>query len=242
MIGWGMSCCIGRHIGHDNIRLPAQHGLQSIRRIVVHKITDQQGRTGDRVAFQQVDTNNTGRLPTPLQGNLCPAAGRTTQIDDTGIGFQELMLVVNLCQFERRTTAIAQALRLQHIGVVQLSLKPQGRRQFAPPGRFNPNLQSAGIIDVMVGSFATTARTGRFFCHAVPQYPRITYARVKWLGWKDSNLRMLESESSALPLGYTPTGPSDNVRTRGSYRLYRHRSTPTRCKSVTTIPPGSISC
>ena len=25
-----------------------------------------------------------------------------------------------------------------------------------------------------------------------------------WLGWQDSNLRMPESESSALPLGYTP--------------------------------------
>lgn len=27
---------------------------------------------------------------------------------------------------------------------------------------------------------------------------------VKWLGWKDSNFRMLESESRALPLGDTP--------------------------------------
>lgn len=26
-----------------------------------------------------------------------------------------------------------------------------------------------------------------------------------WLGWKDSNLRMEDSESSALPLGYTPS-------------------------------------
>lgn len=26
----------------------------------------------------------------------------------------------------------------------------------------------------------------------------------KWLGWKDSNFRMLESESRALPLGDTP--------------------------------------
>ena len=26
-----------------------------------------------------------------------------------------------------------------------------------------------------------------------------------WQGWQDLNLRMLESKSSALPLGYTPT-------------------------------------
>jgi hypothetical protein len=28
--------------------------------------------------------------------------------------------------------------------------------------------------------------------------------KFNWLGWKDSNLRVPESESSALPLGYTP--------------------------------------
>ncbi len=28
---------------------------------------------------------------------------------------------------------------------------------------------------------------------------------VKWLGWPDSNQRMRESKSRALPLGYTPS-------------------------------------
>ncbi len=28
--------------------------------------------------------------------------------------------------------------------------------------------------------------------------------RLRWLGWEDSNLRMAESKSAALPLGYTP--------------------------------------
>ena len=28
----------------------------------------------------------------------------------------------------------------------------------------------------------------------------------RWLGWQDSNLRMAESKSAALPLGYTPSG------------------------------------
>ena len=27
-----------------------------------------------------------------------------------------------------------------------------------------------------------------------------------WLGWEDSNLRVAESKSAALPLGYTPIG------------------------------------
>ena len=28
--------------------------------------------------------------------------------------------------------------------------------------------------------------------------------KIEWLGYKDSNLGMAESESAALPLGYTP--------------------------------------
>ena len=31
----------------------------------------------------------------------------------------------------------------------------------------------------------------------------------KWQGWLDSNQRMLESKSSALPLGYTPMKGKD---------------------------------
>ena len=39
-----------------------------------------------------------------------------------------------------------------------------------------------------------------------------------WLGWQDSNLRMRESKSRALPLGYTPmkfpgNGVSSGIRT-----------------------------
>lgn len=30
------------------------------------------------------------------------------------------------------------------------------------------------------------------------------YHNTRWLGWEDSNLRMAESKSAALPLGYTP--------------------------------------
>ncbi len=34
-----------------------------------------------------------------------------------------------------------------------------------------------------------------------------------WLGYEDSNLGMPESESGALPLGDTPTGGYDGIRT-----------------------------
>ena len=32
---------------------------------------------------------------------------------------------------------------------------------------------------------------------------------VQWLGREDSNLRMAESKSAALPLGYAPKAPTD---------------------------------
>ena len=34
--------------------------------------------------------------------------------------------------------------------------------------------------------------------------PQRFWAKNIWLGWQDSNLRMIESKSIALPLGYTP--------------------------------------
>ena len=43
--------------------------------------------------------------------------------------------------------------------------------------------------------------------HPLPSY--LPYAPIRallyWLGWLDSNQRMRESKSRALPLGYTPT-------------------------------------
>ncbi len=34
---------------------------------------------------------------------------------------------------------------------------------------------------------------------------------VFWLGWQDSNLRMPESKSGALPLGYIPITPTEAI-------------------------------
>jgi hypothetical protein len=35
---------------------------------------------------------------------------------------------------------------------------------------------------------------------------------IKWLGREGSNLRMAESKSAALPLGYAPSGPGERRR------------------------------
>ena len=39
---------------------------------------------------------------------------------------------------------------------------------------------------------------------------------IKWLGREGSNLRMAESKSAALPLGYAPSGPSGTAAARPS--------------------------
>ena len=43
--------------------------------------------------------------------------------------------------------------------------------------------------------------------HYVPLFIKICY----WLGWMDSNHRMRESKSRALPLGYTPMYPATYI-------------------------------
>jgi hypothetical protein len=46
---------------------------------------------------------------------------------------------------------------------------------------------------------------------------------LQWLGREDSNLRMAESKSAALPLGYAPTDRRLRKR-RGPYWWKRSRS------------------
>ncbi len=52
-------------------------------------------------------------------------------------------------------------------------------------------------------------------------------ARISWLGWQDSNLRMAVPKTAALPLGYTPARaalynePEPNVK--GHKHLARHK-------------------
>ena len=52
----------------------------------------------------------------------------------------------------------------------------------------------------------------------MPAFLRVVQlSRPTWLGWQDLNLRVWESKSHALPLGYTPlilkNGASGEIRT-----------------------------
>ena len=44
-----------------------------------------------------------------------------------------------------------------------------------------------------------------------PDDPTVNLFRYKWLGWQDLNLRVPESKSGALPLGYIPMQSSANL-------------------------------
>src|SRR5262245_42083695 len=51
----------------------------------------------------------------------------------------------------------------------------------------------------------------------------LDYQLLKWLGREGSNLRMAESKSAALPLGYAPIGPIGNGTARPRRERLRHR-------------------
>src|SRR5690242_2709813 len=59
-------------------------------------------------------------------------------------------------------------------------------------------------------------------------------SNIRWLGREGSNLRMAESKSAALPLGYAPTG---RTGTRGRMRLpdrFGQRPVYRGCQAIST--------
>ena len=100
-----------------------------------------------------------------------------------------------------------------------------------------PGLQHGLVFPAATDKDATAAQAGCFFpLFAAAKAPSLGKNRSKarlaptWLGWQDSNLRMPESKSGALPLGDIPmwcprrgNGVSDGTRTHGlqSHNLTR---------------------
>src|ERR1039458_3278948 len=68
--------------------------------------------------------------------------------------------------------------------------------------------------------------------------------RVGWLGRKDSNLRMADPKSAALPLGYSPVAPAivaSPRRQRGICRWQARSGLRTRSRAPRLVPdPGSF--
>src|SRR5262249_32977798 len=76
-------------------------------------------------------------------GDLAPAPWRRAEIDHAHPGPQEMVLVVDLGELEGGAAAIAPALRLLDIRIVELALEPAGRGELAPLGSADPDRQLA---------------------------------------------------------------------------------------------------
>ncbi len=61
-----------------------------------------------------------------LRRDLRPATGRRAEIDDARAALQEMEALVELDQLEGRARAIAEALGLGDIGIVELAREPGG--------------------------------------------------------------------------------------------------------------------
>ena len=75
----------------------------------------------------------------PLRRDLAPAARRRAKIDHAHAGPEQKMLVVDLGELERRAGAIAPALCLVHVRIVELPLQPARRADLPPLGGVDPD-------------------------------------------------------------------------------------------------------
>ena len=101
---------------------------------------------GDRLHLDEVDGDHpplARHQLHPLRGDLAPAARRRAEIDHDHAGPQQTMLVVDLGELEGGAAAIAPALRLLDIRIVELALEPAGRGDLPPLGGADPDRELA---------------------------------------------------------------------------------------------------
>ena len=77
---------------------------------------------------------------------LTAMLGGGAEVDHGHAGLQEAELVVDLQELERGARAIARGLRLGDIGIVELPLQPEFRRQFALAGGLDLDVQATGGV------------------------------------------------------------------------------------------------
>src|SRR5262249_4432151 len=95
----------------------------------------------------------------PLDRDLSPAAGCCPQVDHLCAGLKEAEAVVELDQLESRPRAIAQALRLGDIGIIELAFEPEGGRKAAAMGGLHPLRQATARAGAGRASPAPVAAT-----------------------------------------------------------------------------------
>jgi hypothetical protein len=121
VIRLAMARCIGRHVGHDHVGLPHPKPREAAREHRRPGSRLGELDAGDRLHVQEVDRRDraaTCRTPNAGCGDLRPAPRRRAEIDDAGAGFQEAVTVVEFDQLVGRSRAIAVALRLRDVRIV----------------------------------------------------------------------------------------------------------------------------
>ena len=128
LIGLAVAGGVGRHVGHHDVGAPAHHRDQFFGRVLGQKIELREIDAGDFRHLQQIDRNHLALAADradALRRDLAPAAGGGAEIDHGDAMLEKAILVVDLDQLVGRARAIAVALGLRHIGIVELPLQPE---------------------------------------------------------------------------------------------------------------------
>ena len=112
---------------HD-IGAAADHRLEFFRRIAGEEIELRELDARDLRHLQDIDRDDLALAVGATHAfcrDLAPAAGRGAEIDHGLAWLEQAMLVVDLDQLVGRARAIAVALGLRDIGIVELPLQPE---------------------------------------------------------------------------------------------------------------------
>ncbi len=149
LVGLAVTGGVGGHVGHHDVGAAPEHGLELVRRVVLHEVELREVDAGDLRHVQQIDRDDLALAvdrADALGGDLAPAARRSTEIDHGHAVLQQPVFVVDLEQLESGARAIAQSLGLDDIGIVELPLQPELRRQFALAAGLDLDVQAAGGV------------------------------------------------------------------------------------------------
>ena len=131
----------------------AEHPLELIGRAWIEKIELDELDAGHRRHVEEVDRHDfpTHLAALALRGadalgcDLAPAAGRGAEIDHPRALPEQMVLVVDLDQLEGSATAKALAPGARDIGIVELPLEPELRRQRTALAGLDPDLERARV-------------------------------------------------------------------------------------------------
>jgi len=146
---WTLWSLSGEPSLQNEVGRAAQHFLQPRRRIGIEKVDARELDAGDRFHVEHVNGDHAAAFANALRRHLAPAAGRGAQIDHARAWPQQMVLVVDLGELEGGAAAIASALRLLDIRIVELTLEPASRGDLPPLGGLDPHRQLAAAVNRM---------------------------------------------------------------------------------------------